>query len=705
MTEKDLKQDDPSSNPNSPPAQSVIEPIAFTPHRTQVNKRRWQPSRQQWLIGTPLVLGLLIVVFLLTSRSVSIVTIPANAQYDISGGLHFKLANAWLLFNGQYQLDLEHPGYQPLKTAFTVTDDAEQQFVFEMDKMPGRLAIKLNNADISADVFIDDQPVGTTDTEIGQLSPGHHTLKLSHPRYLSHTESLTIEGLDKLQTLEITLNPAWANVQINTEPAGATLAIGETELGTTPGNFAILEGEQQLSLRLAGYKIWQDNFEFQAGEVIDMPLIKLQKSDGVIQLQSQPKGASVTVNGSFLGQTPLALSLRPNQQHTVKLFKEGYVDKQANVSIASGDSKALLISLVPALGKVALSSDIDNAELYVDGRLMGRPNQTLELPARPHVIRVEKAGFEPFEAEVTPKPELAQQLKIRLRTLDQAKWDKIPARIKTVTGQQLTLFKPNAQFTMGSSRREQGRRSNESLKSVSLTRAFYVSPLLVSNSDFVQYEKFHSSNHVNGNSLFGNDQPVVNVTWEQAAKYCNWLSAKQKLPAFYQEADGKIIGFNADATGYRLLTEAEWAWLARVQGKDGLRKYPWGDQLPPPKNAGNYGDRSAAALLGIVLLDYNDGYPVTSPVGKFAANDKGLYDMGGNAAEWVHDFYSVGTGLSLKTETDSLGPEKGDYHVIRGSSWAHGGITELRLAFRDYSAEKRNDVGFRVARFVEAKKP
>ncbi|BFM12134.1 PEGA domain-containing protein [Simiduia litorea] len=704
MTEKDLKQDDPSSN-NTTPSQSVIEPIAFTPHKTQVQKRHWQPTRQQWLIGTPLVFGLLVVTFLLTSRSVSIVTLPANVQYDISDGLHFKLANAWLLFNGQYRIELAHPGYHSLTTSFTVGDDAEQQFMFELEKMPGRLAIQLHNADVSADVFIDDQAVGTTQTEIGQISPGHHTLRLSHPRYLHHSQNITIEGLDKLQTLDITLKPAWADVHINTEPPGATLSLGETELGTTPGNFEILQGEQQLSLQLAGYKIWQDVFEFQAGESLDMPVIKLQKSDGVIQLKTQPSGASVTLNGSFLGQTPLALSLRPNQQHTVKLFKEGYVDKQTRLSIASGESKDLSIVLVPALGKIAISSDIDDAELYVDSRLMGRPNQTLELPARPHTLMVKKAGFEPFETEITPKPELAQQLKIRLRTLDQAKWDKIPPSIKTITGQQLTLFKPNAQFTMGSSRREQGRRSNESLKSVALTRAFYASPLLVTNSEFVQYEKFHSSSHVNGNSLFGNDQPVVNITWEQAAKYCNWLSAKQKLPAFYQEADGKIIGFNADATGYRLLTETEWSWLARVQGKDGLRKYPWGDQLPPPKNAGNYGDRSAAALLGLVLLDYSDSYPVTSPVGSFPANDKGLYDMGGNAAEWVHDFYSVGTGLSLKTETDPLGPEKGDYHVIRGSSWAHGGITELRLAFRDYSAEKRNDVGFRVARFVEASKP
>jgi len=48
-----------------------------------------------------------------------------------------------------------------------------------------------------------------------------------------------------------------------------------------------------------------------------------------------------------------------------------------------------------------------------------------------------------------------------------------------------------------------------------------------------------------------------------------------------------------------------------------------------------------------------------------------------------------------------MGPEQGDFHVIRGSSWAHATMTDLRLSFRDYSNDARNDVGFRIARFIE----
>ncbi len=102
-----------------------------------------------------------------------------------------------------------------------------------------------------------------------------------------------------------------------------------------------------------------------------------------------------------------------------------------------------------------------------------------------------------------------------------------------------------------------------------------------------------------------------------------------------------------------------------------------------------------------LLPGYNDGFAATAPVGSFPANRLGLYDGGGNVAEWVQDYYSVPTPGQSEPVVDPLGPERGTHHVIRGSSWRHAGILQLRLAFRDYGAEPRYDVGFRIARNAE----
>ena len=74
--------------------------------------------------------------------------------------------------------------------------------------------------------------------------------------------------------------------------------------------------------------------------------------------------------------------------------------------------------------------------------------------------------------------------------------------------------------------------------------------------------------------------------------------------------------------------------------------------------------------------------------------------MGGNVAEWVNDYYGIMPGGNT-VETDPRGPANGEFRVIKGSSWAHGTITELRLSYRDYGDKQRDDVGFRIARYLE----
>jgi formylglycine-generating enzyme required for sulfatase activity len=75
--------------------------------------------------------------------------------------------------------------------------------------------------------------------------------------------------------------------------------------------------------------------------------------------------------------------------------------------------------------------------------------------------------------------------------------------------------------------------------------------------------------------------------------------------------------------------------------------------------------------------------------------------MGGNVAEWCHDFYTIYSYKSGKTYLDPAGPSDGKHHAIKGSSWNDANLGELRLAYRDYSMKKRPDLGFRVCRYAD----
>jgi formylglycine-generating enzyme required for sulfatase activity len=123
--------------------------------------------------------------------------------------------------------------------------------------------------------------------------------------------------------------------------------------------------------------------------------------------------------------------------------------------------------------------------------------------------------------------------------------------------------------------------------------------------------------------------------------------------------------------------------------------------MPPPPGAGNFGDESARAGLRDVITAYRDDYPVTSPVGRFARSPLGLYDGGGNVAEWMLDLYRTYTGADSTLTTDPIGAEEGRYYVIRGSSFRHSSISELRWAYRDFGDEPRPDLGFRLARSIK----
>ncbi|MCK4507335.1 MAG: SUMF1/EgtB/PvdO family nonheme iron enzyme, partial [Desulfuromonadales bacterium] len=121
---------------------------------------------------------------------------------------------------------------------------------------------------------------------------------------------------------------------------------------------------------------------------------------------------------------------------------------------------------------------------------------------------------------------------------------------------------------------------------------------------------------------------------------------------------------------------------------------------PPKVKAGNFADESARHLLPVVIKGYNDGFPASAPTGSFPANPAGIYDLGGNVAEWCHDYYAANIASVGKGVADPMGPGAGNHHVVRGSSWRNASITELRFSYRRYSREPANDIGFRIARYA-----
>jgi formylglycine-generating enzyme required for sulfatase activity len=675
-----------------------LKAVEFKPLGAAGAKRTFRVSPVYLGLLVLLLLAGLVFTYLLTARAVVFVLEPREAVIDVSG-LSFSIGDNYLLLPGTHRVAAKAGGYHPLDTTIEVSGERTQQVELTLEALPGRLEV--NSALTGIEVLVDGQTAGTAPGLIEDIPRGAHIVEFRKYRYFPLRQNIDIEGRGQTQTVEVTLEPAWGQLAVQSMPEGAEVRVDGQSVGQTPLTAEVLETGSDLSLSLSGFKTWERRVSVKAGGEESYPPIELVVADGTIDISTDPAGAHVRVDGEFRGTAPLSVDISPLREHRVELFLEGYRKAVRTVQTEPEGHSSLAVDLAPIIGRIRLTVSPADAEVLVNGQRLGTGGQTLTLTAREHELTVRKSGYQPRQQPIRPRPDQEQSLDIRLLTLEQAYWATRPPQIRSAIGADLKLFRPANSFTMGAPRREPGRRANEAQRNVRLERPFYIGLREITNEQFRRFRGEHTSSAVRGQTLDMDDQPVVNVSWNEAALFCNWLSRQDGLPAFYEEVNGEVMSWNPGAHGYRLPTEAEWAFAARVREVEDMLIFPWGSAAyPPPAVTANYADQQAANLVTFVLSNYDDSFPTTAPVGTFQANHRGLFDLDGNVSEWVHDFFEIRL-VSGDPLLDPTGPESGDRHVIRGASWARASRSELRLAYRNAGRDGDLETGFRIARYVD----
>ena len=313
-----------------------------------------------------------------------------------------------------------------------------------------------------------------------------------------------------------------------------------------------------------------------------------------------------------------------------------------------------------------------NVVFELNGRLVRKPAVIFQTHRTKVAVEADlSAVFQGY----TPRSiqEFVANLKLSDQLLPNEAGSTNPMLKETALGMKFVRIEPGT-FTMGSPETEEGHAGNETQHRVTLTKPYYMATKAVTRGQFrafvdesgykTEAEKASEISTWKYNVDFEQEdtQPVVDVTWNDAVAFTEWLSRKEHKT-------------------FRLPTEAEWEYACRAGTTTAF-------------NTGATLSSDAADVDGSGASGVNRRK--TTPVGSFPANRWGLYDMHGNAWQWCSDVYG---DYSPDAVTDPTGPApaSGSARVLRGGSY-HYGPAICRSAYRYWNPPeiRYNDVGFRV---------
>jgi len=238
-------------------------------------------------------------------------------------------------------------------------------------------------------------------------------------------------------------------------------------------------------------------------------------------------------------------------------------------------------------------------------------------------------------------------------------------------------------FTMGDT---DGASDEKPTHKVTFTYDFYINKYETTFDEYDVFCDVTGKSKPNDQGWGRGSRPVINVSWNDAIAYCNWLSEKEKLPKAYDsngnllDKDGRVTTDITKVVGYRLPTEAEWEYAARGGNKS--RGYQYA---------------GSSTVWDVAWYDSNSGNK-TQEVGKKAPNELGIYDMSGNVWEWCSDWYG---NYSSSAQTNPNNSTTGSRRVLRGGSWFNFAAS-TRVADRSNVSPTFTyyGLGFRITRTV-----
>lgn len=662
----------------------------------QFNQQLQEARKKQRLlyagvIATFLLSVLIVLAVTLASRGTRIEVGPEDAlpssSIQIHKGIAVIIGETLYSVSQSPAIFISAEGFRAVTQTINNSDFGKVLSV-TLQPLPATVQFTTNISDDKTRWFINGEKLAIAKRFDYEVIPDDYEITVTHPYYQDVRLPVSLSR-GQLFKHQFEFEPVNGSLTINTTPSSANIFLDAVDLGLSPQTLMLKGGNHKVAIKLDNYEIINDNIEISLAKPDINRNYRLELKKAVVQISLQPEAGKLTLNG-IAANNANKIPVTANTKHQLTYSKAGYFTQSKTFSLTTDESLSLAFKLEKEIGNVEIESS-PSANVKVNGKDVGITPLQLSLQAVNQEITLSKQGYRSVTKLITPSASSSKKIAVSLTPEKLAQLQESPRQYTHKAGGSLKLFKPNEQFTMGAKRSELGQRANEFIKEVQLNKPFYAGTHEVTYGEYSQFDKSKKGEP---------KQPVTAVSWIDAALFCNWLSQQEGLTPVYKTQNKQLKAISSNANGYRLLTEAEWEWLARKSGKSKQSVFVWGDDRVIPKQAINIADESAKGNVKNFVPRYNDGYAKTAPIGSFLQEKSGLYDQGGNVSEWTHDSYSIAppkSGTVFKNPFDSSTNRS---RVIKGANWRSGSITELRPSYREGLTSPRDDLGFRIGRYV-----
>ncbi len=472
--------------------------------------------------------------------------------------------------DGEHELVVQAPGYQPLTTRVTVKDgrgSAEAKLVavkgaIEVTARTGTVVTALDSR--------------KRETRVGSVSPGgtlrsENLLTIgSYTFRFAHDDCAPVElNAELVIGRAIPLKPAQTplpgELRVFSVPSGAEVSVNGKRLGATPATLRVQPSETALAIEVfaRGYRRSTQTVTLKPKEVRTVNVGTLAAESGGVALrmtnaQFPMTNGVVTVDGKkldiapALAAGPLSLSGLEVGARTVAITHPDYEPWKQSVTVRDQESTSVEVKLTPKPGRLAIRAEPREITLTVNGRAVRADeikNGELTLPAGEALeLAASATGYKSATRTLTLRANGADTWSVALEKLRGAE----PGQRWTIPDLNLELVPIAAgTFTLGS---ENGDADEKPLTRVTLTKAFWLGKTEVTQREWVAVMGSNPSN------FKGETLPVEEVSWTDAMEFCRKLTERER-------AAGRL----PEGYAYTLPTEAQWEYACRAGTTGGMR--------------------------------------------------------------------------------------------------------------------------------------